>query len=65
MEIKAQRFPWQLGYGWKSSETKHWMKSRFGGGWDFKLGIDISFNGRKSTILLNLGIGLVQIRLGR
>lgn len=63
IEITASRWPWQ-GYGWRPHKNGKGPKAmlnpggdRFGGGWTYKLGIDIG--GR--TILLNLLFGIIRI----
>ncbi len=62
--IKADRWPWQ-GYGWGLSEkTKaplNSMGARFGGGWRYKLGIDIG----GSTVIINLVFGMIRISKDR
>lgn len=63
IEITASRFPWQ-GYGWFPHKNGKGPTaplnpagSRFGAGWNYKLGISIG--GR--TILLDLLFGTVRI----
>lgn len=64
-EVKASRWPNQ-GYGWfphKRPRPEHYAPlnpsgSRFGAGWDYKLGISIS--GR--TVMLDLLFGIIVIR---
>lgn len=63
-EIEASRFPNQ-GYGWfphKNGKGPTALLnpggSRFGGGWNYKLGIELG----GTTILLNLLFGIVVIR---
>jgi hypothetical protein len=60
-EIKASRWPWQEGYNWRgmtsSAAPLNAGGARFGGGWGYKLGIDIG----GTTIMLNLLFGMVSI----
>lgn len=49
IHITPQRWPWQ-----KSGKSLIW--GRFGGGWNYKLGIDIG----TTTIILNLLFGLIR-----
>lgn len=65
MTITASRWPNQ-GYGWFPHKNGKGPKaplnsqgSRFGAGWNYKLGIDIG----GTTVLLNLVFGMVMIRL--
>lgn len=58
LEIKATRWPWQE--SGNPRNLKAWLNpsgSRFGGGWNYKLGIDIG----GSTVILNLLFGIVRI----
>lgn len=66
VSITASRFPWQ-GYGWfphKNGKGPTAMLNqsgaRFGGGWNYKLGISVGGSG---TILIDLLFG--TIRIGR
>ena len=70
--ITTSRFPWQwyvqpreackafpdprkgIKYGW---DCEHVLMRRFGGGWRFKLGIDVG----GSAVILNVGIGIIRI----
>lgn len=65
LEITASRWPWQ-GYGWfRSSRTKapfNSKGSRFGGGWDYCLGVEISVGEGYSTWLFNLLFGIIKIK---
>ena len=65
LEITPKRWPWQDGYNWKgmtaSSAPFNFGMARFGGGWRYKLGIDIG----GTTIILNLLFGLILIRLNK
>lgn len=64
MKISAQRWPWQQGYNWKGTTNYaplNYSGARFGGGWKYKLGIDIG--GR--TIILNLVFGMIRIGWGK
>lgn len=58
-EITASRWPWQKGYTWRGSESTAPLGggARFGGGWRFKLGVDIG----GSTVLLNLVFGTIKV----
>lgn len=60
IEITASRWPWQEGYTWKGTKTLAplFNTARFGGGWKYKLGIDMG----GSTLLLNLLFGSIRIR---
>ncbi|MFY1847920.1 hypothetical protein [Achromobacter dolens] len=68
IEIIAQRWPWQ-GYGWfphKASKPKHTAPlnpggARFGGGWNYKLGIMVG----GSTIIIDLLFGSIRIQRRR
>lgn len=64
MKIKFQRFPWHWytepndgrpgrRYGWKGDVPMR----RFGGGWNWKLGIDVG----RSSVILNVLIGIIRI----
>lgn len=64
IRIKASRFPWQkIEHHWSHNPNDKWgwgkvsRFARFGGGWDYKLGIDIGSN----TIIINLIIGNIRI----
>lgn len=66
LEIKAQRWPWQEGYNWRGAtlgamlnpiDAKTKVAGRFGGGWSFKLGIEIGGH----TAILDLIFGMVRI----
>ncbi len=57
MQITAQRWPWQKGYGFR--DNKH--LGRFGGGRRWSLGIEAG--GR--TILFNLLFGQIRITWGK
>jgi len=57
-EIKATRWPWQE--SGNPNTLKAWLNpngARFGGGWKYKLGIDIG----GTTVILNLLFGIVRI----
>lgn len=56
IEIRAQRWPWQEGPGHRIALFNP-KGARFGGGWNYKLGIDIG----GSTIILNLIWGMIRI----
>lgn len=63
LEIKASRFPWQ-GYGWFPHKNGNGPKaplnpmgSRFGGGWNYKLGIAVG----GSTVIVDLLFGSIRI----
>ena len=64
LEITADRWPWQ-GYGWGlSTKLRAPLNSsgaRFGGGWKYKLGIDIG----GTTILINLVFGMIRIKVNK
>lgn len=68
MKIIFSRWPWQ-GYGWFPHKTKNKIAiaplnpygSRFGGGWNYKLGIAIG--GR--TIIIDLLFGSIRIEFKR
>jgi hypothetical protein len=49
MKVKFDRWPWQ------NYPTTGW--SRFGGGWKYKLGVDIG----SGTIIINLILGMIRI----
>lgn len=62
-EITASRFPWQ-GYGWfphKNGKGPTAMLnpqgSRFGAGWNYKLGVSVG----GTTLLIDLLFGTVRI----
>lgn len=62
--IRARRWPWQEGYGWFPHKTERGPKallnsqgSRFGAGWNYKLGISIG----GSSVLIDLLFGMVII----
>lgn len=64
MKIKASRWPWQAGGShWTRGQRDTWGWSplpgmgRFGGGWNWCLGVQIS----KRSILFNLLYGQVKI----
>jgi len=62
LKISATRWPWQkysptMKYGWFGTGKRIYM-ARFGGGWKFKLGVDVG----GSTVLFNLGFGIVDFR---
>jgi len=75
IEIKASRWPWQrrtsmaalsdpksegvgMKYGWRQTDGM----GRFGGGWNWKFGIDSGgWRGTGITILLNLIFGTVTV----
>lgn len=61
LNVEMQRWPWQDGYGWRSSDTCHWMKPRFGGGWDYKLGIDVVTNTYGFAVNINLLLGIITL----
>lgn len=54
LEITASRWPWQ---GGGSIAPLNPYAARFGGGWTYKLGIDIA----GKTIILNLLYGMIRI----
>lgn len=63
IEVKATRWPWQ-GYGWFPHKNGNGPKAplnsngaRFGGGWNYKLGVSIG--GR--TVLIDLIFGSIRI----
>lgn len=67
LEIKTSRWPWQ-GYGWFPHKNGKGPKAmfnpngaRFGGGWRYKLGVEIG----GATIMMNLLFGIVTIRIER
>ncbi len=59
--MTASRWPWQ-GYGWRSTggptAPLNTSGARFGGGWRYKLGIQIG----STTVLLDLLFGMVTLR---
>lgn len=64
LEVKSARWPWQ-GYGWFPHKNGTGPKAilnptgaRFGGGWKYSLGIQVS----DSTVLLNLLFGTITFR---
>lgn len=60
LSVTASRWPWQ-GYGWgpkcADPHSPMFRQSRFGGGWDWRLGVAIG--GR--TIMLELLFGTLVI----
>ncbi len=65
LRIEASRFPSQ-GYGWFPHKNGKGPKamlnshgSRFGAGWNYRLGIDVG----GSTVVLNVLFGILQFRL--
>lgn len=65
IQIKANRWPWQDGYNWRGMTgsraplnlpDKRGVAARFGGGWRYKLGVDVG----STTVLLNLVFGMVS-----
>lgn len=67
INIKASRFPWQ-GYGWFPHKNGKGPTAplnpggaRFGGGWNWKLGVSVG----GSTILVDLLFGTIRINLAR
>ncbi len=63
ISIAAQRWPWQAGYNWRGMSSLRAplnpAGARFGGGWRYKVGIDIG--GR--TIILNLLLGMLRFTI--
>lgn len=64
-EIKASRWPNQ-GYGWfphkngkGPTAVLNSTGSRFGAGWDYKLGISVAGSG---TVMIDLLFGIIMIR---
>ena len=61
MRVEAKRWPWQKGYNWRGMENSsaplNSGGARFGGGWGYKLGVDVG----GSTVILNLLFGMVRI----
>ncbi|MCP1550660.1 MULTISPECIES: hypothetical protein [Methylorubrum] len=59
--VTASRWPWQ-GYGWRSTggptAPLNTFGARFGGGWQYKLGIQIG----GTTVLLDLLFGILTFR---
>ena len=65
LQVEAKRFPWQ-GYGWFPHKNGMGHKAilnqsgaRFGGGWNYKLGISIG----SSSVVLDLVFGIVRISI--
>ena len=58
LEITADRWPWQ---GGNFKAPLNQSGARFGGGWKYKLGIDVG----GSTVILNLIWGMVRFSLKR
>jgi len=61
LEVTASRWPWQ-GYGWFGGSDKNVAPlnpfgARFGGGWNYKLGIAVG----GKTVILDLLFGSVRI----
>lgn len=63
IEVKALRWPWH-GYGWLPHRNGKGpvallnpAGSRFGGGWNWKLGISVG----ESTVLIDLLFGSIRI----
>jgi hypothetical protein len=65
LKIKANRWPWQ-GYGWfphKDSENRkaaailNPIGSRFGAGWNYKLGVSVG----SRTVIIDLLFGSFRI----
>ena len=55
--VKADRWPWQA----KGPYHQSWH-GRFGGGWDFKLGIATgATRGLGWTVILDLGLGSIRL----
>lgn len=67
ISVRASRFPWQIGYGWRLKQSACIAPlsggSRFGGGWDYNLGIEVGLGNGYTTILLNLLIGIVTVTI--
>lgn len=63
IDVKASRWPWQPGYNWRGMENSRAPLNaggaRFGGGWRYKLGVDVG----GSTVIVNLIFGMVRIRV--
>lgn len=61
MKIDFMRWPWQRGYDWRGmtgcTAPLNAGGARFGGGWRYKLGVDIG----SRSILINLIFGIVRI----
>lgn len=63
---EPQRWPWQKGYNWrgmtKSAAPLNPGGARFGGGWDFALGLRLSAPGRYGfSAILELGFGMIRL----
>lgn len=56
IEITASRWPWQKG---DYTAPLNPFGDRFGGGWKYKLGIDMG----GSTVILNLLYGMIRISI--
>lgn len=62
LKVTADRFPWQ-GYGWFPHKNDNSQKAmfnpsgaRFGGGWNYKLGLSIG----GSTVIIDLIFGSLR-----
>jgi hypothetical protein len=55
--ITASNWPWNDGFNWKGRTGLRSGLGRFGGGWNFCLGIEIGSN----SAIINLGLGLIRI----
>jgi hypothetical protein len=67
LTLKAQRWPGQKGYNWRgmtnSTAPLNLGGARFGGGWAYKLGIDMGAPSEFGwSILFNLLFGMVSLR---
>jgi len=56
--ISLSRWPWQKNTHWSNG-----LLGRFGGGWQYNLGIQISMNWK--TIVFDLVWGQVRLEFGR
>lgn len=62
LQVTASRWPWQPGYDWRG--THHYAPlnaggARFGGGWRYKLGVEVG----GTSVMFNLLYGIVTVRL--
>lgn len=66
LRIKADRWPWQMS-GKRSNLVAplNPRGSRFGGGWDYKLGVSVGLGNTRTTILLELLFGIITISWGK
>lgn len=59
MVVRMERWPWCPGYSFKACKTDKF--GRFGGGFNYALGVEIG----GGTIIINLLLGLIRIDFKR